>query len=415
MALPPIVKAALVLSLTGTAGALALEPDELGPDWLQSKRHHSKSIAPPNRSGGQAHARFGIADIDSLPNFTKHFKAEGVDWYGNPNSIWYYNMVGNPPELGGTTAINAPIIPVSVDLLDYDGSVRFHVDADRYVNPVLQSPVFQNSTYTSSDTPTQFTDAVQRAEFARSAKADWHTVLAPAVKQGRTMRIPRGTYRFARNRDGSIRYVLVDIDTFVNLLFPVTATDTTTLIGAAENAGDITPKDMSTFLFPDTFLYFNNNPFPDCCAVGFHSYDSEPGDPGSALTEKRYVINYSSWVTPGLFRADIADITALSHEVAESFNDPFVGTDNQHNIVPWWRSPNGNCQNNLEDGDVLEGLPNDTFPMTMNGFTYHPQNEALLQWFEFQQYSDALHGAYSYPDESVLTSLSAPQKANCAP
>jgi len=63
---------------------------------------------------------------------------------------------------------------------------------------------------------------------------------------------------------------------------------------------------------------------------------------------------------------------------------------------------------------VIEGLTKATFPITMNGFTYHPQNEALLQWFEFQQPSDALGGAYSYPDTTVLTGPSAPQKANCA-
>ncbi|HUC77450.1 MAG TPA: hypothetical protein VMS04_19275, partial [Vicinamibacterales bacterium] len=61
------------------------------------------------------------------------------------------------------------------------------------------------------------------------------------------------------------------------------------------------------------------------------------------------------------------------------------------------------------------GLPNSTFPMTMNGFTYHPQNEALLQWFQFQMPSDALDGAYSYPNQTLLTQPSAPQKVNCAP
>jgi len=49
------------------------------------------------------------------------------------------------------------------------------------------------------------------------------------------------------------------------------------------------------------------------------------------------------------------------------------------------------------------------FPSTMpNGFTYHPQNEALLQWFEFQSPSTALNGAYSYPDITTLAALSAP-------
>ena len=104
---------------------------------------------------------------------------------------------------------------------------------------------------------------------------------------------------------------------------------------------------------------------------------------------------------------------AISHEIAEAYNDPFVVSDGAHNATPWWLGPNGLCQNNLETGDVIEGLSNATYPMTMNGFTYHPQNEVLLQWFEFQSPSDALGNAYSYPDMTVLTALSAPQKAGC--
>jgi hypothetical protein len=115
-----------------------------------------------------------------------------------------------------------------------------------------------------------------------------------------------------------------------------------------------------------------------------------------------------------LFGAAFTDVTAISHEVAESYNDPFVASDGIHNVTPWWLSPNGNCQNDLEDGDVVEGLGNATFPVTMpNGFTYHPQNEALLQYFTRQTPSSAIHGAFSYPNESVLTGPSAPQHAGC--
>ncbi|HEV2731167.1 MAG TPA: hypothetical protein VGV15_14135 [Terriglobales bacterium] len=90
-------------------------------------------------------------------------------------------------------------------------------------------------------------------------------------------------------------------------------------------------------------------------------------------------------------------------------------SDGVHDRTPWWLSPNGNCQNGLETGDVIEGLQNSTFAMTMNNFIYHPQNEALMQWFEFMTPSDALGGAYSYPDTTILTQVSAPQKAFCAP
>jgi hypothetical protein len=96
--------------------------------------------------------------------------------------------------------------------------------------------------------------------------------------------------------------------------------------------------------------------------------------------------------------------------MAETFNNPFV-----NNATPWWRAPNRLCQNNLETGDVIEGLPNAQFPIVLNGFTYHPQNEALLQWFAGVTPSSAISQAYSYPDTNVLTSANVSQNAGCKP
>ena len=172
-------------------------------------------------------------------------------------------MVGNTPFSQGhdddwrgeTTWIGAPIVAVSLDLRNFDGSPRFvggqrlFSDATRFVAPVLSSPAFSKTFYSSSQTPTQFTDAVQRAEFFHKADDDWHTMLRARVATPRTMVLIRGTYRFALNADGSCcAYVLIDEGAFINALFPATATDTSTPIGAAENAGDIRTRDLSTFL-----------------------------------------------------------------------------------------------------------------------------------------------------------------------
>ncbi len=415
-----ILSCAVGLAFALAPAAGAQDSDQVTDAVLQNAHGKFAVVTPHAHLNGQAHARHGIPSIDSLVNFNGHYFADGFDSNGNPNRHWYFNTVGNPPQHRGSTVLNAPVVPVSLDLLDFDGSVRFHYDAAQFVAPTLASPVFQNSTFSSSTVPTQVTDAVQRASYWSDAKDDWHTLLAPSVKTGRVIRLPRGTYAFSLNGDGSCcRFVLVDFGTFVNLLFPATASDTSTPVGAAENAGDVTTKDVSTFLFPNTYLFEGS--LSNCCVLGFHSYDFEPGDDSNGNVEKRYVLDYASWISPGLFGGGFEDITALSHEVAEIFNDPFVASDGVHNVTPWWLSPpgasasNGLCQNTLEVGDVIEVFPNATFPVTLNGITYHPQTEALLPWFEFQSPSSAIHGAYSYPDESVLTSLSAPQKANCQP
>ena len=370
--------------------------------------------------GGRSNA--SVLGVDSIVNWSSYFYFPGVDSNGFPQFTWQYTMAGNAPfgqggedEEGETTKIGAPVIPVNLDLRNFDGTPRFvngkrlFSDATRFVTPVLNSPVFSNTFYTSSNEPTQFTDAVQRAEFFHQSDDEWHTLLRPRVGPARTLTLIRGTYRFALNANGSCcRFVLIDINTFINGLFPATATDTTTPVGAAENAGDIRTRDISTFLFPNAFLYFNGDP-TQCCVIGFHTYDLEPGGATNGFREKRYVLNYSAWISPGIFRdATFGDISALSHEMAETFNDPFV-----NNAVPWWLSPNGNCQNNLETGDVIEGLPNAQFPIVLNGSTWHPQNEAILQWFAGVTPSSAISHAYSYPDTNVLTSASVSQQAGC--
>jgi len=419
--------AALLLALSASGALCAQEPDQVTVQDLagarpklswDGARAKARTAAGTNPTGAAGLA--GIPGIDSLTNFNGQFTAKGFDPYGNPNTHWLYNMVGTTPDSNTTTVINAPIIPVSLDLRNFDGTPRFvngqrlFSDATQYVRPVLNSPVFQNSRYSSSETPTQITDAVQRAEFGDRAEDNWHTLLSPRVKRARVMTLIRGTYRFALNADGSCCFfVLIDGNTFSNLLFPPTFPfDASTVIGAAELAGDMTTSDLTTLLFPNAFLYSNGDP-NQCCVLGFHSFDFEPGIPSNGNRQRFYVMNYSSWISPGIFGGDTQDITALSHEIAETFNDPFVSFDGVHNITPWWLSPSGDCQNNLEVGDVIEGLPGATYPITMHGYTYHPQNEALLPWFEFRSPSPALHGAYSYPDETVLTALSLPQKAGC--
>lgn len=404
-----------VLVAVLSASAFAADSHQLPANFLAGMH-----VLHANNAGG-LHGKGNIptphgfpAGVDTIVNFTGHFTEQGVYFDGSSHHVWEYSMVGNAPEQGGTTTYNAPVVPVSLHLLDPDGNLFLVYDVAPFVQPFLNGPVFGNATYSSSPVPTQITDAVQRAEFGNHARADWHTLLAPSVKTTQVMTLPFGTYFYALNSDNSCcLFVLVDINTFSNELFPPTSPpDNSTVIGAAEVAGDITTKDISTFLFPNTYLYFNGDP-NQCCVLGFHTFDFELGDANNGNRLKFYVLNYSSWISPGLFNGGFQDITAHSHEIAETFNDPFVAFDGIHNVTPFWLNPAGQCQDVMEDGDVIEDLPNPTYPVTINGFTYHPQTEALLPWFEFAQNSFAIDNAYSYPNESVLTTLSTPQPLNC--
>jgi hypothetical protein len=398
--------------------------DQLPAGFVKNLKPHTTRSGSIADGGGVLGKRSSgnTLGVDTVANWSSYFYIPGADSFGGLQFTWPYTMVGHAPFgqghdsdwNGETTNINAPVIAVNLDLRNYDGSPRFvngqrlYSDATQFVPAVLASPVFSKFGYDSSERPTQFTDAVQRAEFFHTADEDWHTMLRARAGKPQTMVLIRGTYFFALNSDGSCcLYVLIDEGTFANALFPAVPTDTTTPIGAAENNGDFRTRDIGSFLFNNAYLYANGDP-NQCCVLGFHSYDVEPGDKSNGFQERRYIMNYSSWVTAGLFGDSFTDITPLSHEMAETFNDPFGG-----NPTPWWLAPNGVCQNNLETGDVIEGLSNATFPITLNGFTYHPQNEALLQWFAGLTNSNAIHKAYSYPDTTVLTTPNVPQNPGC--
>lgn len=416
---------ALMIALVPVSVMAQTPSDEVSASFVKTAKPHTAHLASKADGGVLGGRSSGNSlGVDTVANWSSYFYIQGDDFYGGLQFTWPYTMVGHAPFgqgheddwEGETTKINAPVIPVSLDLRNYDGSpryvngVRLYSDATQYVPYVLASPIFQKYNFDSSEDPTQFTDAIQRAEFFHKTDEEWHTILRGRAATPQTMVLIRGTYRYALNSDGSCcLFVLIDANTFGNALFPSTPTDTTTPIGAAENNGDFKTKDIATFLFPNAYLYLYGDP-RQCCVLGFHSYDIEPGDKKNGYQERRYVMNYSAWVTPGIFGDLFADITPLSHELAETFNDPFGG-----NITPWWLGPNGNCQNNLETGDVIEGLPNATYPITTHGITWHPQNEALVQWFAGLTNSNAIHHAYSYPDVTVLGSANTPQKPACAP
>jgi hypothetical protein len=356
---------------------------------------------PTPRSAFGGHVVHGIPNLDTIPNFSSHFNVSALNGSGQVQNQWLTNFVGSPPEQGGTTAISAPIIPMTVQHLDRSGQPALSSSATQYESNVVNSPVFSAATWSSSSTPTELPDAIQRAEFYYSAKADWHTELMPEAASPLVVRIPYGDYFYQLNSHRSCcQFILVDYNTFNNEFFNA--------IVEAITDGTITTGDISTFLFPNTYLYLGT--LSQCCVLGYHSYVFNDLPNG---VEQRWVGNYSSWITPGLFQGAVQDVTALSHEMSETFADPFVVSDGVHGLTPWWLAPNGNCQDDMEVGDVIENLPKGVYPATLNGFTYHPQNEALMQWFDTGQPSNALDGAFSYPDTSVLTSPATFQNVNC--
>jgi hypothetical protein len=167
------------------------------------------------------------------------------------------------------------------------------------------------------------------------------------------------------------------------------------------NLGNFSTNGINIAVFPNTYLFSLNVNNPNapggCCTLGYHNYFLD-----GVFPESRWVTEYASWISPGIFGNGFQDVTALSHETSESLDDPFVD-----NMTPNWQFPGQPanskvCQANLEVGDPIEVLPNATtaVPVNENGvnYTFHPQNIVLYQWFEMGATSNALNGAFSFPD-----------------
>ena len=435
-----MVCAALLLAAnTATLDSVQQAAAPVVPDGLTVPVSQLKTARPrgdgripqkaPQGKGGHNHpgggSIDGVPNVDSLPNFVDSFTAPGFDGDGNPQSVWPYEMVGASPDRGLTTFISAPVIPVVLDLLLPNGSIFMSFDGSKDLQSVLASPVFQP--FSASGGFTQFGDGMMRAQFwdrihHGAADNGYHTILIPQPKRVRHMRMPfltaagKRAWFVAVDDSGNPVLALLDEDTFGAQMFPATApVDNTTLVGAAELAGDMTTRDLTTLLFDNVALF--EGTVDNCCVLGFHTYDLEPGDRRNGNRERRFVLDVASYLSPGVFLFGFEDVATLSHEVAETLADPFVD-----NATPWWLVVDpfagfAICQNNLETGDVVEVLTSvPVHQVQMNNFTYHLQNEALLPWFAFQSPSPAARHAYTFPDETTLMSLSPrPLLPGCVP
>jgi hypothetical protein len=359
-----------------------------------------------------------IAGLDTVATFDGAFFAQA-----GPNStglrLFRFTMMGNDPQGGETTLIPAPVDEVSLTLLNADGSVFKTVPFAPFEDVTLDSPNFEEHDYRSGR-GLQYADAIHRAQFFHTMTKDWHTILRPRVVNRVTLTVPRfvnvrladGTVIQARSYftgtapDGST-FVLMLSPLFNNFFFNVVVNDI--------NAGNFTTRGLNMTLFPNTYLFSLNVSNPNvpggCCVLGFHTFFFEPG----TVPQPRWVTQYASWISPGLFGGGFQDVTALSHETSEAFGDPFLD-----NATPSWQFPNQPatshaCQANLEEGDPIEVLPTATIPIKLRErnevFTYHPQIIPLLQWFEMGAKSDAIDGAFSFPDETALphSALPCPQ------
>lgn len=130
---------------------------------------------------------------------------------------------------------------------------------------------------------------------------------------------------------------------------------------------------------------------------------------------------YAAWTKPGTYSGflsdytgtrtaprptrGLADIHALSHEVSEWLDDPFVNNAVQPWLTP--TAPQYGCSGLLEVGDPVVGVwfPYDGNTVgTVDGYNYygqyHPEDEVFAQWFGRGGIEPVLGSAFPNADGS---------------
>jgi hypothetical protein len=359
---------------------------------LNTKPKHmafNKLSASTNAAAKQQDPR-----IISLPSFTRAFSFGG--------QVYPYTMVGQDPNRKQTTTVPTQYIPLSFffdEFVDQNNN-NIVIDSTTINDEIKHSPLFENSQYATGFT--QYEDAQMRAEFYPLFNKDgdndgddnFHVLFGhPQTLIPVTIEVPVGSSIVFQAPDGSLG-ALIDINFIVSQLNTLVQTE------------PISVNAVPIFLTRNAVYgdFIQGQP-QDCCIGGFHTA-FETNQVGNKIFVQTFAFAISLdadiadfvFGDPTLF----ADIFPLSHELGELLNDPFINNATPNYQIPG--APAGVCQNNLEVGDIVENLPNPTQPISLHGFTYHPQTLGLLQWFEGKTPSDAINGDYSFPDPTALIS-----------
>ena len=164
--------------------------------------------------------------------------------------------------------------------------------------------------------------------------------------------------------------------------------------------GSVDPTHLPLYLTSDVLNFIGNNPF-NCCVIGFHGAGLVPGNSNGGVqgqgNQPVQTYAWGSYLSAGIYaRPDggalwaLQDIHALSHEIAEWADDPFVN----NTVQPWLTptAPQYGCTGILETGDPVVAIG---FAMGTNNFRqdanpngsqsadgyYHPEDEVFLPWF----------------------------------
>src|SRR5689334_974952 len=332
-------------------------------------------------------------------------------WFGstlNPhNGVTYgYNIVGADPDNCSASSCSVTIeVDITPIIVNIDGMTFSGSDV---LAAVLASPQFALNDYGAtpfvSGSPElfgpreaggvlsqgnaglglQLLDAIMKSQFNKTGGNHYRLILHPNVLPPVTIDIPNNLGRLVQTARGNI-FPAVDIGWWKARIHNL-----------ATNAD---PTHLALYLTDDVVMYEGNKAF-FCCFQGFHGAKAVGGGFGSSNSNGSAPVQtfaWASYVSPGVSARPnggrswtVQDIWAVSHEIAEWANDPFV-----NNTVERWQFPflpGVFCSDLLETADPVSPIgfavgtntfrqgPNPDGSQSADGY-YHPQDEAFIPWF----------------------------------
>ena len=346
-------------------------------------------------------ATMGGADVLPTTRTVAHWWGSSV----NPHDgvTYGYNMVGaDPNSCSGSacsTTVEADITPiiVNIDGLTFSGN--------DVLGATLASPQFAANDYGSTTAATngafargpggalsqgdagnslQLEDATMRAQFNKTGTSSYHLNLHANVLPAVTINVPSHQGTLLQSGRGVI-FADIDIGWWSSQI--------NNLLTKAD------PTHLPIYLTNDVLLFQGKDVF-NCCVIGYHGTKATGNGGGSSNSKgnaKVQTFAWASYISPGIYARPnggvywaLQDIHALSHEIAEWGDDPFVN----NTVEPWVTptAPQYGCTSYLETGDPVVGIgfamgtntyaqgPNPDKTQSADGY-YHPEDEALLPWF----------------------------------
>jgi hypothetical protein len=360
-------------------------------------------------------------------------------WHGtavNPDDglTYGYNMVGADPFTcsgsGCSATIPVDITPINVvvDGMTFSGS--------DVVAPTLASPQFAVNDYGTTPAATaagafpnapaeirgpggalsqgdagnllQLEDATMRAQFNQTGGSPYHLSLGtPTVHPALTIVVPPGDGTLLQSGRGVI-FASVKSNWWASRV---------SLLNNTLPYSD--PTHLPIYLTNNVLLHIGPDP-TNCCIIGFHGASEVNGHgTGSGNGNGNQPVQtwaWASWVQPGIYSRPnggtdwaLQDIHALSHEISEWADDPFVSND----VEPWLTptAPQYGCSSVLETGDPVVAIgfamgtntfeqgPNPNGTQSADGY-YHPEDEVFLPWFMRTSPNDIAEPVQSDPSNT---------------